>query len=88
MYRAVIIPKFQLDLHPFMWREDLEQPLVDYRMTRLTFGVSASLFIANRMMKQNILENVHTQPQAAQTVLDSFYIDNRLTGVNSFEEAI
>ena len=37
--------------------------------------------------KQNTLENVDTHPQAVQMVLDSFYVDNGLTGTNSIQEA-
>ena len=51
MYCAVLLPKTQRNLHHFVWREDPDRPLVDYKMTRLTFGVSASLFAANMAMK-------------------------------------
>ena len=35
------------DLHRFVWRKSLKDSLYDYRMTRVTFGVSASSFAAN-----------------------------------------
>ena len=85
MYCAVLLPNLECDLHRFVWKEDPEWPLVDYRMTRLTFGVSASSFAANM---QNALENMDTRPQAVQAVLDSFYVDDGLTGGNSIEEAV
>ena len=47
MYR-VVLPKHQSDLDRFVWREDPQQLLKDYRMMRLTFGVSASLFCCQR----------------------------------------
>ena len=34
MYRAVLLPDEQRDLHRFLWREDPLQPVKDYRMTR------------------------------------------------------
>ena len=34
------------DYHRFIWRHDPQEPLVDYRMCRLIFGVSASSFTA------------------------------------------
>ena len=88
MYPAVLLPADQRDLHRFVWRRESTEPLVDYRMTRLTFGVSASSFAANMAVRQNALDNVHTYPQAAQTVLDSFYVDDGLTGADSKEEAV
>ena len=88
MYREVLLSKSQHDLHRFVWREDSERPLVDFRMTRLSFGASASSFAANMAMKPNALENVDTDHNAVQAVLNSFYVDNGLTSANSIEEAI
>ena len=88
MYRTVLLHKTQRDLHCFVCREDQERPLVDYRITRLTFGVSASSFAANMAMKQNALEHIDTHPHAVQVVLDSFYVDDGLTSANSIEEAV
>ena len=47
MYRAIELVRSDRDLHRFVWRNDIKDQLVDYRMTRVTFGVSASLFAAN-----------------------------------------
>ena len=66
MYRAVLLPEHQRDLHRFVWREDPTQPLKDFRMTRLTFGVSASSFAANMAMRQNALDNAKSHSLAAQ----------------------
>ena len=87
MYRAVLLPEQQKDLHRFVWRTDDTQPLRDFRMTRLTFGVSASSFAANMAMKQNALDHASAYPLAAQAVVDSFYVDDGLTGADSISEA-
>ena len=57
MYREVRLPNNQKDLHSFVWREDPKQPMVDYRMTRLTFGLSASSYAANMALRQNALDH-------------------------------
>ena len=88
MYRTVLLPKSQCDFHRFVWREDPERSLVDYRMTRLTFGLSAPSFATNVAMKQNALKNVDTHWQTVQAVLDSFYVDDGLTSANSIKEAV
>ena len=88
MCRAVLLLYSQRDLHHFVWREDPEWPLDDYQMTRVSFGVSVSSFTANMAMKPNALENVDTHPQAVQAVLDSFYVDDDLTGANSIMETV
>ena len=72
MYLAVLVPNSQLDLHRFVWREDPDWPLVDYPMTRLTFGVSASSFVANMAVKQNTLENVDTHSRQSKRYSTNF----------------
>ena len=88
MYRAVLIPPSQRDLHRFVWRSNTSYPLHDFRMTRLTFGVSASSFAANMAVKQNALDFAKDYPQAARVVNESIYVDDALTGAASFDEAI
>ena len=62
MYRAIILPEAQRDLHRFIWRRHEHVELKDYRMTRLTFGVSASSFVANMMVRMNAMWNERTHP--------------------------
>ena len=52
MYRAIRLVESDRDLHRFVWRNHPDKPLRDYRMTRATFGVSASCFAANMAVKQ------------------------------------
>ena len=39
MYRAICVTHLYRDLHSFMWRRDVDDPLKDYRMTTVTFDV-------------------------------------------------
>ena len=80
MYRAIGLVESDRDLHRFVWRSDPDQPLQDYRMTRVTFGVSASSFAANMSVKRNA--------KAANVVENGFYVDDCLTGADSVEDAI
>ena len=88
MYRAVELTQSDRDLHRFVWRSKPDNTLVDYRMTRITFGVSASAFAANISVKQNAIDHATEFPQAANVVNTSFYVDDCLTGANSIEEAV
>lgn len=82
MYRAVALDQVDRDLHRFVWRSNQDQPLKVYRMTRVTFGVSASSFATNMSVKQN-----HTM-EYPKAVERGFYVDDCLTGAGSIEEAI
>ena len=57
-------------------------------MTRVTFGVSASSFIANMSVRRNALDHALAYPLAAKAVEESFYVDDGLTGADSIEGAI
>ena len=80
MYRAVELADVDKDLHRYVWRSDPSESLKDYRMTRVTFGVSASSFAANMAVKQNACDYSHEYPVAAEVVHKSFYVDDCLTG--------
>ena len=88
MYRAVMLTESDRDFHRFVWRQNPNEPLQDYRMTRVTFGVSASSFAANMSVKQNALNFTLQYPLAAKIVEDSFYVDDTLTGADSIKEAV
>ena len=88
MYSAIELVPPDKDLHRFVWRRTPNEPLTDYRMKRLTFGVSSSSFIANMAIKQNAEDFASQYPLASRAVNDSFYVDDGLTGANTREEAI
>ena len=71
MYRAVELIKPDRDLHRFLWRSNPRETLQDYRMTRVTFGVSSSCYAANMAVKQNARDLAHEYPLAVEK---SFYV--------------
>ena len=88
MYRAVLLPKNERNLHRIVWRTRPNEVLRDYRMTRTTFGVSSSSFAANMAVKQNAIDYATEYPLAASAVHTSFYVDDGLCGADSSERAI
>ena len=88
MYRAVELAELDKDLHRFVWRSHPKVPLTDYRMTRLTFGVSASSFAANMAVKQNAIDHADEFPVASEVVHKSFYVDDCLTDAQDSTSAL
>ena len=88
MYRAIELTESDKDLHRFVWRTTPSETLRDYRMTRVTFGVSASSFAVNMSVRHNAADLAHKYPLAAKAVDESFYVDDGLTGADSTKEAI
>lgn len=88
MYRAIELAPSDRDFHRFVWRSGPDRILMDYRMTRATFRVSASCFAANMAVKQNANELAQEYPLAAETVNQSFYVDDGLTSADDVDTAV
>ena len=88
MYREVGLVASDRDFHRFLWRPTPQQEIRDYRMTRVTFGVSASPYLAVRTLQQTAAEHGQDQPEAAQHIRSSFYVDDLLAGANSVDAAL
>ena len=56
-------------------------------MTRLTFGVTSSPFLATQVLRQVATDHQNEFPKAAAVVLNTFYDDDCLTGTDTLEDA-
>ena len=88
MYRAVELIDSNSDLHRFVWRSSPEGDLRDYRITRVTFGVSASSFASSMCVHQNAIQVVMKFPEVIKVVKSSFYMDEGLTGADTIDDAV
>ena len=85
MYRQVGLNDEDRDLHRILWRPSKEQPVKQYRMTRVIYGVASSAFHATRALQE--VGNLCDDPLLQRTIKRDFYIDDLLTGADSPEEA-
>ena len=74
--------------YTILFGDPIQEALQDYRMTRITFGVSASSFAANMTVKQNAINQLYEYPLAVDAVEKSFYVDDCLSGADDRETAI
>ena len=86
MFREVGLHPDEQDFHRFL-RRDERGLLQDHRMTRLTFGVTSSPFLATQVLRQVAHDYKEKFPEAAAVVLSTFYVDDCLTGADTVEEA-
>ena len=87
MYREVELAAPDRDVHRFLWRSSLQQDIQDYRMTRVTFGVSASPYLAVRTLQQTAADHRSEHPEAVHHIMSSFYVDDLLAGATTVTEA-
>lgn len=88
MFNQVKLSKDQWNLQRIFWREKPNEPLREYWLNVIIFGLSASPFIAVRSVIQAAREANQNYPKAAKTIEEDFYMDDCTTGANSESEAI
>ena len=86
MFREISLDKSEYDFHHFIHR-DMSGKLQDYRMRRLTFGVTSSPYLASRVLLQLADDYERECPRAAKIIRSCFYVDDCLTGASTTEEA-
>ncbi len=86
MFREVGLAVKDRDLHRF-FHENSDGLLQEWRMTRVTFGITSSPFLASKVLLQIAEDHVSQFPEAAAIVRNAFYVDNCLTGTSSLDEA-
>ena len=75
------------DLHRFL-QPGPNGKLRDMRMTRVTFGVTSSPFLATQVLRQVAKDYQEQYPRVSRIVSTQFYVDDCLTGASSVAEAI
>ena len=88
MYRAISLAPEDRDYHRFLWRGKPTDPVTDYRMTRVTFGIPSAAFLATNSLHHLAEENESELPLAGKAVKESFYVDDGLPSVETKQEAI
>jgi hypothetical protein len=71
------------DFLRFLWIDDIsnEQPnIIVQRMTRVTFGVTASPFLLAATLQYHIAKYYSIEPKIVDNLLRSFYVDDLASG--------
>ena len=87
MFREIALYRNEYDFHRFVLREG-NGVLSDFRMTRLTFGVTSSPFLATQVLRQLPEDHRKDHPLAADVINFDFDVDDCLIGADSLEAAI
>ena len=86
MFREVVLNREERDLHRFFMRSE-SGDLEEWRMKRLTFGVTSSPFLATQVLRQVAEDYQQDFLIAAESIRTEFYVDDVLTGANTIDEA-
>ncbi|CAK9814704.1 hypothetical protein ANTQUA_LOCUS8181, partial [Anthophora quadrimaculata] len=87
MYRQILIDPRDRIYQKILWRETSDQPIETYILNTVTYGTSAAPFLATRTLQQLAADEGEKYPRAARVLREDFYVDDMLTGANTYKEA-
>ena len=88
MYRQIKLHNDHRSYHKILWRESEKEPVKVYTLNTVTFGTASAPFLAVRTLHKLADDENETHPHAAAILKRNFYVDDLLTGANTFEEAL
>ncbi|XP_055691286.1 uncharacterized protein LOC129794555 [Lutzomyia longipalpis] len=88
MYPQFLLNPIHRDLQRVFWRDSPSEPIVEYRLTGVCFGVASSPFLATRALMQLALDEQKNYPKASQVLLNNVYVDDCLFSCATIEEAL
>lgn len=87
MYRQILITENHRDFQRILWRFSPSEPIQDFRLNTITFGVSSAPFLAIRTLIQLAHDEQRDFPMAYQVIKSNIYVDDIVTGCETLDEA-
>lgn len=88
MYRNILVDPSDQNLQLLVWRDTPTQPMQVYKLTRVTFGLTSSPYLALRCLKQLAIDEGDKYPLAANLLQRGTFVDDILGGASSISEAV
>ncbi|XP_075152046.1 uncharacterized protein LOC142226066 [Haematobia irritans] len=88
MYRQVLVNPNHRSYQRVLFRHSPSEPIQDYELTTVTFGVNCAPFLAIRTIMQLAEDVKDTLPFASTILRNYMYVDDALAGAYSISDAI
>ncbi|XP_036347314.1 uncharacterized protein LOC118756670, partial [Rhagoletis pomonella] len=88
MYRQVYVAEQDADYQRIVWRENSSQPIRDYRLLRVTYGVASASHLAVKSLYRAALDAGDAYKGISDVITRDFYMDDLLTGSDSLHDLI
>lgn len=85
MYRQILVREEYKEKMRILWRSSHEEPIQEYRLNTVTYGIDAAPWQAIRTMHQ-IAEDNAPDDETKKVIKQCFYVDDGLHGAGSVEE--
>ncbi|XP_071581043.1 uncharacterized protein [Temnothorax nylanderi] len=87
MYRQIDVHRDDVDLLRILWRFDPREPMLEYWLTTVTYGLACSPHQAIRTMHQLAKDERHRFPEGASILEDDTYMDDVISGAKTLAAA-
>lgn len=87
MFTQILVAEKHRDYQRILFRFNSNESVTDYRLKRVTFGLSCSPFLANRTIIQLARDEKLKYPLAAKVLENDFYVDDCCSGTYSVNQA-
>lgn len=88
MYRQILLDPNQTQYQRILFRKTLEDPVEDFELLTVTFGVNCAPFLALRTLIQLAEDVKDTHPLASKIILENLYVDDVLAGGHTLQDTI
>ncbi|XP_055634337.1 uncharacterized protein LOC129774599 [Toxorhynchites rutilus septentrionalis] len=88
MYRQIRVHSEDAALQRIFWRFNQSDPIKQYELQTITYGLSPSSFLATRVLQQLANDAGEKYKLAAKALKNDFFMDDFLSGADNVENAI
>lgn len=88
MFRQILVDQSQHNYQRILWRPSPNEPVKEYCLTTVTWGMTSAGFNAVRALRQCAIDEADKFPAASQAALNDFYIDDFLSGRNDYHSLV
>lgn len=88
MYRQILIAESHRKYQRIIWRFSPDEPIKDFSLNTVTYGVSSAPFLAIKSILQLAEEEKDKYPLASAILSKYTYVDDVVCGCNSINEGI
>ncbi|CAB0017372.1 unnamed protein product, partial [Nesidiocoris tenuis] len=87
MFRQILIHPHDRKFQHIFFRKNENEPLLEYELNTVTYGLNPSPYQALRVLRQLITDDGAAFPRASRALRESTYIDDVCVAVSSITEA-
>ncbi|CAB0014131.1 unnamed protein product [Nesidiocoris tenuis] len=87
MFRQILIHPHDRKFQHIFFRKNENEPLLEYELNTVTYGLNPSPYHALRVLRQLITDDGAAFPRASRALRESTYIDDVCVAVSSITEA-